>query len=115
MYIYKRFYKNYPIEKWAQDNLTPAEYTTFLISKTNSENIWNNYVDQGLVISEPIYESVFSKELNSNIDIEVGVVDKISDAYSGPEIQLDPVYYAFLNRYNQDQNADIVAVELEVN
>jgi len=56
------------IDQWAETTLTPDEFLNFQESKQRNDALWNSFIDR----IDPLYETVYSSILNSNITARVG-------------------------------------------
>jgi hypothetical protein len=88
--------------QWIQANLNPDETTSLITAQDNNSLLWASYQDQGLLIPEDIYETVYIPEFNTNIDVLIGTKLILANGVSPSQLQLHPDWATWLLRLPQD-------------
>jgi hypothetical protein len=99
-----RYYNNEPdnVTKWAQENLTPEELSSFNSAWQENLDLWTSYRVNGLLTVTPIYESIYVEELTTNVDIQVGETITLAPGISQQDITVAPSWDYWLTRLNPD-------------
>lgn len=93
-------YNNTPKElqdEWINNNLSPQDQSSFLAAFQQNDLLWKSYLDQGLIISEPIYETVNVPELNDTITTQIGEKLILAAGVNPSQLQMHPDYAHWLS------------------
>ena len=87
------------IDDWAERTLPTEEYYAYLEAKARQDAILEQATDNGILVVEEVYESIYSNTLNENVKVCVGTKISIKEGYT---VEGDPAYLEFEARYAKD-------------
>ena len=108
MSSYTRFYRQPTIEQWAQNSLTPSELVDFNAALQDNNSKWNQYVVDGLITIEPIYETVNNQELGEPVQVRVGDKVVLAPTTSVSDLTMADNYRYWLDRFYEENGPDPV-------
>lgn len=86
------------VTKKIKDFLGPENFALFQQAEELNSQLWSSYADQGLFITETIYENIFIPELNENIDITVGLYTNLAPGVHPSQLIMHPSYTEWITR-----------------
>jgi hypothetical protein len=95
------------VHNWFKQNLTAEEFENFIQAEQANFQIWQSYLDQGLISIEPIYNSFFIKEFNDFIEVKTGHVIKLTPGTVVSSLRLDPTYAYWLSKLPAELKSEV--------
>jgi hypothetical protein len=84
------------IQQKIKDHLNPQDFQLFKAAEQLNSQLWQMYVDQGLLSSEVVYQNIYIPELDQNMDIEVGIRNTLGPNVHPSQIAMHPAYAEWL-------------------
>jgi hypothetical protein len=108
MSSYVRLYRQPTIDQWAQSSLTADELANFNAALQENNSKWSQYVVNGLITIEPIYETVNDQELGEPLQVQVGDKVVLAPTTSVSDLTMADSYKFWLDRFYQENGPDPV-------
>lgn len=94
------------INDWAKNTLTTSEYADFKEAEQRNSTLMLEYQQAGLITMNKIQEKCFSKILNEEITLIVGIEVILSPGVTVLDIPIDPEWGMWEARYAADPDVD---------
>lgn len=108
MSSYVRYYREPTIEQWAQNSLTAEELVDFNTALQENNSLWNQYITNGLISIEPIYDTVNDQELNEPLQVKIGEKVVLGPTTSISNLHMADRYRYWLDRFYEENGPDPV-------
>jgi hypothetical protein len=108
MSSYVRFFRQPTIVEWAQSSLNADELADFNTALQENNAQWNQYTVNGLITTEPIYETINDPELGEPIQVQVGDKVVLAPTTSVSELHMTDRYQYWLDRFTEINGPDPV-------
>jgi hypothetical protein len=99
------------IEEWANRTLSSGELVAFNTAFDLNHALWIGYAEQNLVSFTPIYQDVYSAELNETVSTQVGERAMLAAGVTLEDVTLEETWRPWLDRYMSEVNAPEVIIE----
>lgn len=95
-------YFNSNIELWATETLSSEELSQFQSAADANNIVWKSYQDRGLYTVKNVYETVYSNQLNTSIEIVVGQEITMASDVDLHSLALAPEWAAWMHRHSTE-------------
>jgi len=86
------------IQQKIKDHLSSQDFLLFEAAEQLNIQLWQEYVDQGLLLPETVYQNIYIPEINQNIDVEVGIHNTLGPNVHPSQIVMHPTYVEWIAR-----------------
>jgi hypothetical protein len=80
------------INQQIENYLGPQDFLLYKEAEKLNSQLWESYSNQGLLITEVIYQHIFIPELNQSVDIEVGLKNSLAPGVHPSQLSMHPSY-----------------------
>jgi hypothetical protein len=108
MSSYVRYYIEPTIQQWAKTSLTAEEFEDFENAMKENEQLWDQYITDGLIQIVPIYDTVYDPILSSEITIEAGDKTILMPGTSIEDLHTAERYKYWQNRFVEENGSEHV-------
>jgi|688.fasta_scaffold506882_3 hypothetical protein len=82
--------KDFEYEKKLRDTLGLEQFNAYKLAQSKNNELWDSYIDQGLIRTEYTYEKVFVPEFDENISVLTKVKTILNPGVSPSQIVIHP-------------------------